>query len=337
MDSPSSKLDGATDDQGNNHLGSWKIREISHKTDQTAETEQATTSTPGEEMEDPATATPMVQYASCDGCNKAMFWTRHHCQDCPDFDYCDNCVQRASTIHPTHTFTKIHIKTSPETAKLEQQFDKIRIEMKAELDAAKDNPFKLDPVSFFPSDPAQCRCCFVMLTRILPLTPWIRKESREQKRVSLYWPLRLSTLIEATQSGCSFCSLVLVRLFGVGDFTSQVMMYKPRPSWTSSFVNNNDERAKVISSVMKLLARIRNQPISVAIVPEYGLSEHDLKSLEIGLVDDSASPDEAKREQYEVLHKYGARGRRSFRLDAFAVAGEPSFFNSDGPRTKKKD
>lgn len=114
------------------------------------------------------------------------------------------------------------------------------------------------------------------------------------------------------------------------------MMYKPRPSWTSSFVNNNDERAKVISSVMTLLARIRNQPISVAIVPEYGLSEHDLKSLEIGLVDDSASPDEAKREQYEVLHKYGARGRRSFRLDAFAVAGEPSSFNSDGPRTKKK-
>ncbi|KAI0024159.1 hypothetical protein F4780DRAFT_726107 [Xylariomycetidae sp. FL0641] len=46
--------------------------------------------------------------AICDGCDKYVRGVRHKCLDCPDWDYCSECVQNASFIHPGHRFVAIY-------------------------------------------------------------------------------------------------------------------------------------------------------------------------------------------------------------------------------------
>ncbi|KAK4138843.1 hypothetical protein BT67DRAFT_24660 [Trichocladium antarcticum] len=46
--------------------------------------------------------------AICDGCDKAVKGVRHKCQDCPDWDYCSDCVVNAAFIHPGHRFVPIY-------------------------------------------------------------------------------------------------------------------------------------------------------------------------------------------------------------------------------------
>ncbi|KAK3377901.1 hypothetical protein B0H63DRAFT_478317 [Podospora didyma] len=46
--------------------------------------------------------------AYCDGCDERITGIRHKCLDCPDWDYCSNCVQNASFIHPEHRFVPIY-------------------------------------------------------------------------------------------------------------------------------------------------------------------------------------------------------------------------------------
>ena len=43
----------------------------------------------------------------CDGCGRANGNTRYQCQQCRGFntyDLCDQCISRASAIHPNHSF-----------------------------------------------------------------------------------------------------------------------------------------------------------------------------------------------------------------------------------------
>ncbi|KAI1093161.1 hypothetical protein F5B19DRAFT_451340 [Rostrohypoxylon terebratum] len=46
--------------------------------------------------------------AICDGCDKYVRGIRHKCLDCPDWDYCSECVQNADFIHPNHRFVAIY-------------------------------------------------------------------------------------------------------------------------------------------------------------------------------------------------------------------------------------
>jgi next to BRCA1 gene 1 protein len=46
--------------------------------------------------------------AICDGCDKYIVGVRHKCLDCPDWDYCDDCVTNAHFIHPDHRFVPIY-------------------------------------------------------------------------------------------------------------------------------------------------------------------------------------------------------------------------------------
>ncbi|KAI0386676.1 hypothetical protein F5Y04DRAFT_69576 [Hypomontagnella monticulosa] len=46
--------------------------------------------------------------AICDGCDKYVRGVRHKCLDCPDWDYCADCVQNANFIHPGHRFVAIY-------------------------------------------------------------------------------------------------------------------------------------------------------------------------------------------------------------------------------------
>lgn len=46
--------------------------------------------------------------AICDGCDNFVRGIRHKCLDCPDWDYCSDCVKDASFIHPNHRFVPIY-------------------------------------------------------------------------------------------------------------------------------------------------------------------------------------------------------------------------------------
>ncbi|KAI0885684.1 uncharacterized protein GGS22DRAFT_161621 [Annulohypoxylon maeteangense] len=46
--------------------------------------------------------------AICDGCDKYVRGIRHKCLDCPDWDYCSECVQNAGFIHANHRFVAIY-------------------------------------------------------------------------------------------------------------------------------------------------------------------------------------------------------------------------------------
>jgi next-to-BRCA1 protein 1 len=46
--------------------------------------------------------------AVCDGCDKFIYGVRHKCLNCPDWDYCSNCVKNAKHIHPRHRFVPIY-------------------------------------------------------------------------------------------------------------------------------------------------------------------------------------------------------------------------------------
>ncbi|KAK5674619.1 hypothetical protein LTS10_012620 [Elasticomyces elasticus] len=46
--------------------------------------------------------------AICDGCDKAIYGVRHKCLNCPDWDYCGECVKSARHIHPRHRFAAIY-------------------------------------------------------------------------------------------------------------------------------------------------------------------------------------------------------------------------------------
>ncbi|KJR84588.1 ZZ type Zinc finger containing protein [Sporothrix schenckii 1099-18] len=46
--------------------------------------------------------------AVCDGCEAFITGVRHKCSDCPDWDYCSDCVLNAGFIHPDHRFIPIY-------------------------------------------------------------------------------------------------------------------------------------------------------------------------------------------------------------------------------------
>ncbi|KAI0134506.1 hypothetical protein BJ170DRAFT_575466 [Xylariales sp. AK1849] len=50
----------------------------------------------------------VVHNAICDGCDKYVRGVRHKCLDCPDWDYCSDCVLNAGFIHPNHRFVTVY-------------------------------------------------------------------------------------------------------------------------------------------------------------------------------------------------------------------------------------
>ncbi|KAH7026195.1 uncharacterized protein B0I36DRAFT_155084 [Microdochium trichocladiopsis] len=50
----------------------------------------------------------VLHNAICDGCERYVRGVRHKCLDCPDWDYCSECVQSAALIHPNHRFVPLY-------------------------------------------------------------------------------------------------------------------------------------------------------------------------------------------------------------------------------------
>lgn len=46
--------------------------------------------------------------AICDGCDKRILGVRHKCLNCPDWDYCSDCVGQANSTHPGHRFAALY-------------------------------------------------------------------------------------------------------------------------------------------------------------------------------------------------------------------------------------
>ncbi|KAF2009268.1 hypothetical protein BU24DRAFT_415191 [Aaosphaeria arxii CBS 175.79] len=46
--------------------------------------------------------------AVCDGCEKFIYGVRHKCLNCPDWDFCSECIKSAKFIHPRHRFVPIY-------------------------------------------------------------------------------------------------------------------------------------------------------------------------------------------------------------------------------------
>lgn len=46
--------------------------------------------------------------AVCDGCEKFIYGVRHKCLNCPDWDFCSECVKSSKLIHPGHRFVPIY-------------------------------------------------------------------------------------------------------------------------------------------------------------------------------------------------------------------------------------
>lgn len=46
--------------------------------------------------------------AVCDGCEKFIYGVRHKCLNCPDWDFCSECIKNAKFIHPRHRFVPIY-------------------------------------------------------------------------------------------------------------------------------------------------------------------------------------------------------------------------------------
>ncbi|KAG5918411.1 hypothetical protein E4U53_004097 [Claviceps sorghi] len=49
-----------------------------------------------------------VHHAICDGCDTYITGVRHKCLDCPDWDYCGECVHSAHFVHPGHRFVAVY-------------------------------------------------------------------------------------------------------------------------------------------------------------------------------------------------------------------------------------
>ncbi|KAJ3546448.1 hypothetical protein NM208_g1991 [Fusarium decemcellulare] len=214
--------------------------------------------------------------AFCDGCDKDIYVTRHKCQDCPDFDYCSDCVVQASTTHPLHSFTSLDFHAPPE-----------------DLDNKQDNPTVLD------------------------------KDSTNNKGAVGYkavvpWPLRLSRLIAASQLGCSFCTLVLDRIFGPDNVTW--FGYQPTKTWRAHPTKPDVQRNNLLQRVMRFLTALKSDWFRVDVYPSYDPTPPNLTRLEIGL-----SPGTAEYQDPEELKRVFSRhGEIKFEVDVFASSDDPA-------------
>ncbi|KAL1956566.1 hypothetical protein VTO42DRAFT_7037 [Malbranchea cinnamomea] len=63
-----------------------------------------------------------VHAAICDGCEKHIIGVRHKCLNCPDWDYCSDCIKKAPEEHAGHRFAPIYEPIGTVTERSEVHF-----------------------------------------------------------------------------------------------------------------------------------------------------------------------------------------------------------------------
>ncbi|KAJ8130314.1 hypothetical protein O1611_g3318 [Lasiodiplodia mahajangana] len=82
----------------------------------------------------------VLHNAICDGCDKYVRGIRHKCLDCPDWDYCSDCVKDASFIHANHRFVAIYEPLADRPFRTSSRATHYGISCDGPLCAARDGP-----------------------------------------------------------------------------------------------------------------------------------------------------------------------------------------------------
>lgn len=252
-------------------------------------------------------ASEPVGVLTCDGCEERIFDIRHKCQDCPDFDYCAGCFPDAATIHPTHTFLVMAAPSRPQSSPPEDDHTRQAVPIGSEM-----NGLSLTSST----STTQCRSCY-NFTHVLTSVSWLLRDRPKGQSPVLLWRVTIAKLVEATQRGCSFCAFLLGRVFD-DPLTVTVMLFKPKAAWYTAPLEHDEERTALVHRWMEKLPVLGNEKIDLAVAPEYGVDEHDIQKMKIGL----AFSEESEEEQQEKARKYGIRA--PFRFRTFASAGRHS-------------
>ena len=257
-------------------------------------------------------ASESVGVLTCDGCQERIFDIRHKCQDCPDFDYCASCFPDAAIIHPTHTFLEMATPSRPQVSPSETTPSVDDHRGQAEAIGSKMGDLFLTSST----STAQCRNCYKFAHLLASVSWHLRGRPKVESRL-LRWRVTIAKLVEATQRGCSFCAFLLGRVFD-DPLIMSVMSFKPETSWFTAPLEHDEERTALVQGWMEKLPALGNERIELAVIPEFGVNEHDIQKMKIGL----AVLGDSEEEQKEKASKYGIRA--PFRFRTFASAGRQS-------------
>lgn len=197
-------------------------------------------------------------YAGCDRCNSRIKEKRYKCLACPDFDYCSACYSDATIIHPGHEFMAL---TSPSTPQEVQNHDE------PESQVHEDIACPVTP----PRTHRLCRSC-EPITKPLPTIHFLLDDARLKsqgrnppREISMLWPVRISSLVEATQRGCAFCAFIMDRFFFSGS--TLFYGYSPTTPWYTQPLNFNDQRQRAVAYCMNMLTKCGNDKIMFYVTP----------------------------------------------------------------------
>lgn len=247
--------------------------------------------------------------ASCDRCDQRISGTRYKCQSCPDFDYCADCFTNASLIHPGHSFTELEGHMPPKA-----------LEENGASRKSRPGPnFKLiEEASLAVSTPSRCTSCAPVAEPLAAL-PWILKDPKVPQNMCLRWRLRISKLIEATQSGCAFCCYCLNKFFGPSN--GQTFAYRPDKPWYAEPSRHDEQREDLVSHCMKTLTRLQRDVFEFAVTPvctRKGFTLPDFDRLEISLEKETEKIHNLK----DLRGVFNSAGKIEVKLDAFVTGGK---------------
>lgn len=264
-------------------------------------------------MDDGASALAIHQRqspATCDRCSKDIEGIRYKCQQCPDFDYCTDCVSFASGIHPGHDFTTMRGGLPLSDEELAQH-------VRPPDQGVDTTAFRLLGQDLSMPEKTCLSCSPV--TMVLPAIAVIlqTKELRDRPRDALRvrWPARISTLVEATASGCAFCSMTLHKFFGPGN--GQLFAYEPEVPWMCQ--PDNEQRQVVIKHAMHILTLAPSDGLLFDVDPLHskGSTNGDFHRLRVTL--------SAAKQGDEILKKIlASAGQPYYEFDVYAAEGNPA-------------
>ncbi|KAH8891209.1 hypothetical protein GQ53DRAFT_823841 [Thozetella sp. PMI_491] len=216
-------------------------------------------------------ATPRVRYAVCDRCGDDITGTRHRCQACPDFDYCSKCAVQAPVIHPGHEFLVIDptSETAPKEGDSQGGQEPPESSDTTASDPAETTASDLaDTTSSQPAKYRPCRSCTPVIS-VLSAIEFLTRSHLDEGgilpgEISAHWPIRISSLVEATQTGCAFCAFVLTKFFGPGNGVA--LMYKGGDSspWYADPAKHDERRKTVVDHCMNTLTRLQHDRFTFA-------------------------------------------------------------------------